>query len=171
MDEHDFNEFYAASAQRITSQVYAMTGNADEAQECVQEAFARVWSHRGSFDEVQHREAWVRTTAYRLAVSRWRRVARARRAPDRALQPSGWVEGPDATFVAVVGALRRIPAAQRQVVVLHHLADLPVRDVAAELGIPENTVKTRLRRGRAALALLLADDRPEDVLAGRGSDD
>ena len=48
--------------------------------------------------------------------------------------------------------------AQRQVLVLHHIADFPVRDVAHEIGVPEGTVKARLSRGRAALAVLLADD-------------
>src|SRR6478735_12834609 len=152
MDEHEFDEFYAASAQRITSQVYAMIGNRDEAQECVQEAFARAWSERRRLSGVQYPEAWVRTTAYRLAVSRWRRATRARRHPDRAVQGTGLVAEPSETYVAVVAALRKIPAAQRQAIVLHHLADLPVRDVAVELGVPESTVKTRLRRGRAALA-------------------
>jgi RNA polymerase sigma-70 factor (ECF subfamily) len=158
MDEDEFDAFYVASAQRVTSQLYAMIGDRDEAQECVQEAFARAWTERRTLAEVQYREAWVRTTAYRLAVSRWRRVSRGRRQPDRALQGSGVAAGPDETYVAVVTALKRLPAAQRQAIVLHHLADLPVRDVTAELGVPEGTVKTRLRRGRAALASFLADD-------------
>lgn len=160
MDTDEFDEFYTASARRITSQVYAMIGDRDEAQDCVQEAFARAWAHRRTFHEVRHPEAWVRTTAYRLAVSRWRRASRGRRAPDRALQASGVHAGPDETYVALVAALKHLPAAQRQAIVLHHLADLPVRDVAAELGVPEGTVKTRLRRGRAALAALLSDDAP-----------
>ena len=158
MDEHEFDAFYTASAQRITAQVHAMTGDGDEAQECVQEAFTRAWAQRHRFAEVEHREAWIRTTAYRLAVSRWRRRARARRGPDRAVQGDGVVAAPSEAYVAVVAALREIPAAQRQAIVLHHLADLPVRQVADELGVPEATVKTRLRRGRAALAVLLGDD-------------
>jgi RNA polymerase sigma-70 factor (ECF subfamily) len=73
MDEDELDEFYAASAQRITSQVYAMIGDRDEAQECVQEAFARAWSHRRTLAGVQHREAWVRTTARSCSVGRVRR--------------------------------------------------------------------------------------------------
>ena len=46
MDEHEFDEFYTASFRRLTGQVYAMIGNLDEAQECVQEAFVRAWAHR-----------------------------------------------------------------------------------------------------------------------------
>jgi len=50
---------------------------------------------------------------------------------------------------------------------LHHLADLPVQQVAAEVGAPEGTVKARLSRGRAALAVLLSDDaRPGDLRGG-----
>lgn len=166
MDDHEFDEFYAASAQRVTTQVYAMIGDRDEAQECVQEAFARAWVARRRLDRMQHPEAWVRTTAYRLAVSRWRRAVRARRTPDRALQGPGVAAGPSETYVAVVAALRRIPAVQRQAIVLHHLADLPVQEVAVELGVPEGTVKTRLRRGRAALAALLDDGLLEECRHG-----
>ena len=42
--------------------------------------------------------------------------------------------------------------------VLHHLADLSVAEVARELEVPEGTIKARLSRGRAALAELLRDD-------------
>jgi RNA polymerase sigma-70 factor (ECF subfamily) len=50
------------------------------------------------------------------------------------------------------------------VVVLHYLADLPVADIAAQLGIPQGTVKSRLSRARDRLAGLLddtGDDREE----------
>ena len=57
---------------------------------------------------------------------------------------------PDA--VDLYRALRALPVGQRQVLVLHHLAGLPVAEVAAELGLPAGTVKARLSRGRAALA-------------------
>ena len=54
-------------------------------------------------------------------------------------------------------ALRRLPDAQREAIALHHLADLPVHEVAATLGVPTGTVKARLSRGRAALATLLTE--------------
>ena len=54
-------------------------------------------------------------------------------------------------------ALRRLPEAQREAIALHHLADLPVHEVAATLGVPTGTVKARLSRGRAALATLLTE--------------
>lgn len=166
MDEREFDEFYRASFQRITGQVYAMIGNRDEAQECVQEAFARAWAHRRKLERAEHPEAWVRTTAYRLAVSRWRRTTRGRRPADRALSAPLETAPPSETHVALVAALKQLPEAQRQALVLHHIADLSVHDVAREVGVPEGTIKARLSRGRAALAAMLADDRPGGLQEG-----
>jgi RNA polymerase sigma-70 factor (ECF subfamily) len=157
MDAEAFDEFYAVSFGRLVGQIYAMIGDRDEAQECVQEAFVRAWSHRRQLDGARAPEAWVRTTAYRLAVSRWRRSSRARRDPDRALQASGPVPAPSGDHVALLAALRRLPETQRRALVLHHLCDLPVAAVAAETGVPEGTVKARLSRGRVALQTLLDD--------------
>jgi len=158
MDEGEFDDFYNASYARITGQVYAMIGNRDEAEECVQEAFVRAWAHRRKLDRAEYPEAWVRTTAYRLAVSRWRRTTRGRRPADRALAAATQTAAPSETHVALVAALKQLPEAQRQALVLHHLADLPVHQVAREVGVPEGTIKARLSRGRAALAALLSDD-------------
>jgi RNA polymerase sigma-70 factor, ECF subfamily len=166
MDDATFDEFYSASFQRVTGQVYAMIGNRDEAQECVQEAFARAWAHRRKLDRAEHPEAWVRTTAYRLAVSRWRRTTRGRRPADRALGAATETAAPSETHVALVAALKQLPEAQRQALVLHHIADLSVHDVAREVGVPEGTIKARLSRGRAALAAMLADDRPGGLQEG-----
>jgi RNA polymerase sigma-70 factor (ECF subfamily) len=158
VDEQEFDDFYTASYRRLTGQVYAMIGNLDEAQECVQEAFVRAWAHRRKLERADHPEAWVRTTAYRLAVSRWRRTTRARRPADRAVARPTESPPVDETHVALVAALRQLPEAQRQALVLHHIADMPVHDVAREVGVPEGTIKARLSRGRAALAALLADE-------------
>jgi RNA polymerase sigma-70 factor (ECF subfamily) len=158
MDEAEFDDFYTSSFQRVVAAVYAMIGDRDEAQECVQEAFARAWSHRRKLDRAEHPEAWVRTVAYRLAVSRWRRTVRGRRAPDRALSHAGTTAAPSESRVAVVNALKQLPESQRRAIVLHHIADLPVHAVAREVGAPEGTVKAWLSRGRATLAGLLADE-------------
>ena len=158
MDEREFDDFYTASFSRVVAQLHAMIGDRDEAQECVQEAFVRAWAHRRKLDRAEHPEAWVRTTAYRLAVSRWRRTVRGRRPQDRALGPATEAAAPSESHVALVAALKQLPEAQRQALVLHHIADLSVQDVAREVGAPEGTVKARLSRGRAALAALLTDD-------------
>jgi RNA polymerase sigma-70 factor (ECF subfamily) len=59
--------------------------------------------------------------------------------------------------VALVEALRKVPAEQRRALVLYHLCDLSVAQIAAETGVSAGTVKARLARGRAALAPYLQD--------------
>ena len=156
MDREEFTSFYTASFPRLVGQLYAMTGDRAEAQDAVQEAFVRAWVHRGRIEKDRGAEAWVRVTAWRIAASRWRRGQEGIRLmllaarPDRAAGP-----GPDR--VAFVEALRRVPAEQRRALVLYHLVDLTVEQIAAETGVRPGTVKARLARGRAALAPYLRE--------------
>ncbi|MFG3549650.1 SigE family RNA polymerase sigma factor [Streptomyces sp. NPDC047725] len=164
MTEEEFDAFYAAAFPRLTGQLYAFTGDHGEAQDVVQEAFIRAWDRRHAFFTDGAPEAWVRRVAMRLAVSRWRR---ARRWLDlvRRTAPPEHVPGPDPERAALVAALRNLPEAQRMALVLHHLCDLSVEQVASETGVPVGTVKARLSRGRAALARQLAtgeDEREAD---------
>jgi RNA polymerase sigma-70 factor (ECF subfamily) len=156
MDEEAFDAFYHASFGRLVGQIYAMCGNLAEAQDCVQEAFIRAWDRRRTLDLDQAPEAWVRTVAYRLAVSRWRRARKSLLPPDRAHAPAAPPE-PDVSRVALARALQALPADQRRAIVLYHLCDLSVAEVAADVDAPVGTVKARLSRGRAALAVLLND--------------
>ncbi|MEU5686970.1 SigE family RNA polymerase sigma factor [Streptomyces venezuelae] len=155
MTEDEFDAFYAAAFPRLVGQLYALTGDHGEAQDVVQEAFVRAWDRRRSFLADEAPEAWIRTVAMRLAVSRWRRARRwvdlVRRNP-----PADRVPGPGPEHTALVQALRTLPEAQRTAVVLHHLCDLSVEQVASETGSPVGTVKARLSRGRAALAAQLS---------------
>jgi RNA polymerase sigma-70 factor (ECF subfamily) len=152
----EFDAFYAGSVRRLVGQLYAMTGNAAEAQDVVQEAFVRAWDRRAQLAGVDNPEAWVRTVAYRLAVSRWRK-ARNMAVAWRRHGPPPDVAGPEVDNPALVAALRLLPEEQRRAIVLHHLCDLSVEQVAAETGAPTGTVKARLSRGRAALARHLTD--------------
>lgn len=157
MTEDEFDQFYSASFTRLVGHIYAMCGSMAEAQDCVQEAFVRAWDHKNQLDTANSPEAWVRTTAYRLAVSRWRRARRAFRQPDRALELRSPAE-PSPERVALETALARLPEDQRRAIVLYHLCDLSVAEVATEVGAPTGTVKARLSRGRATLARLLNTD-------------
>ncbi|MEZ5087006.1 MAG: SigE family RNA polymerase sigma factor [Tessaracoccus sp.] len=157
MNEAQFDAFYTASFTRIVGQIYAMCGNLTEAQDCAQEAFIRAWDRRSQLSSSGSPEAWVRTTAYRLAVSRWRKAKRAFRQPDRAVETTKATE-PSPDRIAVAEALKQLPADQRRAIVLYHLCDLSVAEVAHEVGSPTGTVKARLARGRATLARLLNTD-------------
>jgi RNA polymerase sigma-70 factor, ECF subfamily len=162
-DSAEFDAFYAGTSRRLLHQMYAMTGNLADAQELVQEAYARAWQRWGTVAGYDDPQAWVRTVAWRLAASRWRRAKTAMTALVRHGPPPD-ASPPSLDNVALVEALRQIPDAQRRAIVLHHLCGLSVAEVAHETHSPEGTVKARLARGRAALAELLADsslDSPE----------
>jgi RNA polymerase sigma-70 factor, ECF subfamily len=155
VDREEFTSFYAASFPRLVGQLYAMTGDRAEAQDAVQEAFVRAWVHRGQIDAGQGAEAWVRVTAWRMRA-RWRRAQEGARLMVLAARPDR-VAGPGPDRVAFVEALRRVPAEQRRALVLYHLADLTVEQIAAETGARPGTVKARLARGRAALTPYLRE--------------
>ena len=152
----EFTDFYAASFRRLVGQLYAMTGNHAEAQDAVQEAFIRAWAHRRRLERSGAPEAWVRATAWRIAVSRWQR-ARLGQVLMRSSPSAAPIDGPNPDRVALIEALRQVPAEQRRALVLYHVCDQSVAQIAAETGVPAGTVKARLARGRAALAPHLRD--------------
>jgi RNA polymerase sigma-70 factor, ECF subfamily len=157
VNEGDFDQFYAATAPRLVGQLAAMLGSFSEAQDCVQEAFVRAWLHRRELEVDGNPEAWVRRTAWRVGMSRWRAASATLRAYRRR-GVAAEVPPPGEDHAAVVAALRRLNADQRQAIVLHHLCDLSVDEVARETGAPSGTIKARLARGRAALAKELGSE-------------
>ena len=153
----DLNELYDASYRRLVVQIYAVCGDLAAAEDAVQDAFVTALRKRSQLARVSNPEAWVRTVALNAVRHGWRHASVVRRYQARVPGQQGPVEvGPE--HVAVVAALRELDMDQREVVVLHYLADLPVADVAAQLGIPEGTVKSRLSRARDRLAGLLDDN-------------
>ena len=165
MDADVFDAFYKGSFPRVVGQVYAMCGDLAEAQDCTQEAFVRAWDRRRSLEQAHSPEAWVRTVAWRLAVSRWRRSRLSQRPPDRARGSRVSTPEPDVAHTALVAALRQISPDQRRAIVLHYLCDRSVAEIAEETGAPAGTVKARLSRGRSALAALLGDPLEEETHA------
>lgn len=163
MAEHvDFDEFYAISCARVVRQLYAFTGDLGEAQDCAQEAFTRAYLRWSQVRGADSPEAWVRTVAMRHSVSRWRK---ARNAATAWRRHGGTPNTPDlsADHVALVAALRRLPAPQREAIVLHHLVGLSVDEISVSTGAPTGTVKARLARGRQALAGVLSAEESEAV--------
>ena len=164
-DSADFDAFYTAAVRRVVLYLYAVSGDRSDAQDIAQEAFARAWQHWAKVSRYDDPEAWVRTVAWRLMVNRFRALRRWFAAQGRLGSLVEATAGPSPDRVAVMAALQRLPKPQRQVVALHHLLDMPVADIAANLGVPVGTVKARLSRARATLAGLLGehDEEIDDV--------
>jgi RNA polymerase sigma-70 factor (ECF subfamily) len=146
-----FEEFFAATYGRLVRLLFAFLHDQAQAEDVVQDALASALLRWPVLRGYHDPEAWVRTVAFRRAIDHQRRSVRQRRAllrlgPPPSLPPVG------AEHVDLVRALRRLPLAQREVLVLHYVAELTVERVATELRLPVGTVKSRLARGRAALA-------------------
>jgi RNA polymerase sigma-70 factor, ECF subfamily len=166
----DFDAFYAATSRRMVGYLYAMTGSLGEAEDAVQEAYTRAWQRWSRLSAYGDPEGWVRTVAYRISVSSWRKAGNRLRAHHRSVEPDEQ-PGLSPDHIALIAALHRIPLEQRQAVVLHHLVGLSVEEIGYEIGVPKGTVKTRLARGRRALAAHVdefADDDATDAGAGSG---
>jgi RNA polymerase sigma-70 factor, ECF subfamily len=160
MGDDSFAAFYTASYQRLLGQLFAVTGDLAEAENHLQEAYARAFARWAQVHAYDHPEAWVRRVALNLAAIAARRLRRRAAALLR-LGPPPAAPELSPQLLDLYQALRALPLGQRQVIVLHHLAGLPVEEVARELGVPAGTVKSRLARGRGALARVLEIDRRE----------
>ncbi len=161
----DFDAFYRDTSRRLLRYAYGLTGDPAEAQDLVQEAYARAWQRWRRLTGYQDPEAWLRLVVNRLAFDRWRRLA-VRRHRAAAAAPPPPAPPPSEDTVLLVRAMRTLPMAQRRALTLHYLLDRSVAEIAAETGAAAGTVKSWLSRGRAALATALGNDNPQTLTKG-----
>lgn len=150
-------EFAHAEYARVVASVGSRTGNHPGAADAVQDAIVRLLcgSHPA---EPNNLAAWITVVASNRAQDVRRKGAAERRAYRR-LGTVGSAEQRDPaelTNVDLVAALNILPRRQREICVLHYVADLSVDSVATELGVSVGTVKTHLHRARQSLAQYLA---------------
>ena len=155
-----FGDLYRAEYARLVAELFAMTGSLPEAEDVVQEAFAKALARWERVSTLDQPAAWIRRVALNDATSRWRIRRRHVGGPvsDDLADPARPPE-----VLALTQALSRLPVLQRQAIVLHHLSGLSVEEIATTLRCPTSTVKARLQRGRVRLAALLAEEDPKEV--------
>jgi RNA polymerase sigma-70 factor (ECF subfamily) len=161
----DFDAFYRDTSRRLLRYAYGLTGDAGEAQDLVQEAYARAWQRRRRLAGYEDPEGWLRLVINRLSADRWRRLG-VRRSRAEATGPPDPVAPPSENVVLLVRAMRALPVTHRRALALHYLLDRSVAEIAAETGVAPGTVKSWLSRGRAALAAQLTEDNTEPEGAG-----
>jgi RNA polymerase sigma-70 factor (ECF subfamily) len=147
---------FDASYRRLVVQLYGVVGDAAEAEDLVQEAFVRASAAGERFLRTDNPEAWLRTTAINLHRNRWRKLKNFTAVRPQLAAPTD-LPGLDDHLV-VMEALRKLPVIHREVLALHYLADLDLAAIATTLGVAEGTVKSRLARGREAMAALLTEE-------------
>jgi RNA polymerase sigma-70 factor (sigma-E family) len=153
-DETAFAEFFQESWDPCLRAVAASTGDMLLAEDQVAEAFARAWASWQKVSRHPAPRAWVVRTALNGGASRWRRRARELPLADHD------VAAPDsretALDSALLTALRRLPARQREVIVLRVFLDLNIETTATHLAIAPGTVRAHLSRAVTALRNELA---------------
>jgi RNA polymerase sigma-70 factor (sigma-E family) len=153
---------YEAHAVGLIRLAVVMLGDRPAAEDVVQEAFCGLYRRWGQLDDPGNAQRYVRSAVLngcRSALRRLHREARSAR-PDGALQTSESAEAlalVNDEHRAVLGALRRLPARQREALVLRFYLELPEPEIARSMGVSQGTVKSTTSRALAALGRLVQE--------------
>lgn len=137
-----FEAFYQREFRAMVRLAAALVDERGAAEEVVQEAFAAVYLR---YRVVDNPTAYLRV----CVLNGGRKVLRRRLLLRR--QPAPAVEHGDLGYNHVVDAVRRLPARQRNAVMLRYELQLSDSEIAETLGVPVGTVKSTLHRALARL--------------------
>jgi RNA polymerase sigma factor (sigma-70 family) len=145
---------------RARIMAFRILGDVGRSEEVASEALARAYARWAKLSTVDYLDAWVLRVAVNLAIDHTRRrpppVTPVAGAGDPAFETT-------VLRLALVEALRTLPARQRDAIALRYLADLRETDVADAMGISLGSVKTHVRRGLAALRQRLGAEQAEEA--------
>ncbi|MFG3418532.1 SigE family RNA polymerase sigma factor [Micromonospora sp. NPDC049460] len=153
--DQEYIEYVTARLPALRRLAYALSGDADQADDLVQETATRLYSRWSRIREVGQLDAYVRAVLVRLFLDTrrrgWWRVHLFGGPPDtRSTEDRGVEER-----TVLHQALAEVPPRQRAVLVLRFVHDLPVDEVARTLGCSAGTVKSQTSHGLAAMRRLL----------------
>jgi RNA polymerase sigma-70 factor, ECF subfamily len=167
-DLGDLRALYDACSGRVMAVALVLLRDRAEAEDVVQETFLELWRRPAAYDPARGtREAYVVLLGRSRALDRLRARDSARRAAERASDDPVPTAPPPLELAEVrqerervQRALEALPAPQREAVQLAYFGGLSQTEIAARLGEPLGTVKTRLRLAMEKLAAHLAEDAP-----------
>jgi len=177
-DRHALEQLYDRYARVVYGLALRLLGNAELAEDVVQETFWRVWRRSRTFQIGRGQvSSWVFGIAHNLSVDELRRQrSRPNQVYDTDAAPVLRDMEDSSMDVAnaaleqerreiVASALQQIPSEQREAIELAYLAGLSQREIAERLHSPLGTIKTRIRLGLRKLrdVLVSQDFHIEDV--------
>lgn len=151
-DHVAFEQLVETRLDRIFRTACAILGNEADASDATQDAFIAAWVQLPRLRDSARFDAWLN----RVIVNRCKDALR-RRSRSREVELAGFEPGtPDAQGgvadrAVFNAAFERLGPADRSILVLHHLHQLPLGDIARQLGVPVGTAKSRLHTARHAL--------------------
>ena len=152
---------YAGTLYRVA---YSVLRNPSDAEDAVQEAFLRVLRHRDTLGEVRDQRVWLIRIVWNIVLDRKRRAKTRPETDDVAelarVLPSGGLSAEERAAAAqyhayVLARVEKLPAKERQVLMLSAFEELTSVEIASVLGITESSVRSRLFRARNLMAELL----------------
>ena len=152
-DANAFEPIVKAYQAPLFNVAFRMLGTADDARDATQTAFIRAYEHLDSYDPRHKFFTWI----YRIVMNECLNVLRARRpnepVPDDLAGERDRIDPIDAKRrrKAIQAAILTLPVDYWEVIVLRHFAELSYEEIAATVGIPVKTVKSRLFSARQRL--------------------
>ena len=153
-----FEAWYGWHHTRLLAALRVRCGDVEVAREALDEACSRALSAWGRVGAMAEPTGWV----YRVAVNHGRRLARRRALETLALRRRLEPRAEETDGGEVWDAVRRLPARQRDIILLRYVVDLPEADIAAALGISRGAVSASAAKARATLAVTLGDHTLEE---------
>jgi RNA polymerase sigma-70 factor, ECF subfamily len=165
-DPREFGRAYEEHHRSVYATAFRILGDGARAQDVVQDVFLRVWRRPSTFNPKRGElGSYLRLMARSRALDLWREAQAAGRASDRMkLVVTDDPERPedvlDRTSArgSVREALRRLPDAQREALVLAYWGGLTADEIARRSAVPLGTAKSRIRLGLAKLQDELVQD-------------
>lgn len=157
-DTAAFGELYRELGAMVHAVLLARVAPAD-AEDLTQEVFVRAWRGLGGLRDDAALGAWLVQIARRRAVD-WAREHQRRRGRERAAALEGSAVGATARGSAegVLAAVRQLPEAYREALLMRLVAQMTGRQIAARLGMTEGSVRVHLHRGMRLLRERLSED-------------
>jgi RNA polymerase sigma-70 factor (ECF subfamily) len=156
--EADFERLYRNTYRRILGTLITLVRDIPTAEDCAQETYERAYRSWSGWRADAPVEAWLHRIAINVAISD-RRHQRIRQAGEIVRRLGRPAPGPDPALVAeqsvVFSAIQKLPTKQAAALVLRHYHGYSNREIAAALGIPEQTVASRLAAARKHLQAVL----------------
>jgi RNA polymerase sigma-70 factor (ECF subfamily) len=163
----DFEEVVARYDKRLFNVMYGLTGNYDDALDLTEEAFIRAMKAYPRFRGEADPFTWLYRIALNVLKKRYRKNARRAElwCEHQAKDPSPSSETRTAEHamleqeraLAVRQAIAQLPTAFRETITLRYIDEMSYEEISAAAGCSIGTVKSRISRGKALLADLLAD--------------
>lgn len=172
-DENALAEVYDRYCRVVHAVALRVTRDDGMAEDVTQEVFVGLWERPLAFDAGRGSlRGWLCLLAHRRAIDRVRAEERRRALVTVACRQEtpvlsaaaadpAEIVAASSTAASVRAALRSLPPQLRQAIELAYFCGRTYREVAADLGIPEGTAKSRLRSGLRRLAMALDSERGE----------